>query len=191
MHSKIFLAFIAIVIIAGGGFFLIEKGILPGSGLLAAVLGSSGDVLPPLGTSTPQTTEIGQSLRRYQNNTYHFQLDFPDTLQVIEYKERDNAISVTFMNADNSQSFEIYVTPYGATQIDQTRFKLDEPSGRYLDPQQVVIDGAQATLFTGYNPIMGDTREVWFIHGGYLYEVATYKDLDAWLGGVMQNFKFL
>jgi hypothetical protein len=31
------------------------------------------------------------------------------------------------------------------------------------------------------NSVMGDTREIWFIHGGFLYEVTTYKQLDSWL----------
>ena len=38
---------------------------------------------------------------------------------------------------------------------------------------------------------MGDTREVWFINNGFLYEVATYKNLDAWLAELMSNWKFL
>lgn len=38
---------------------------------------------------------------------------------------------------------------------------------------------------------MGDTRELWFIHNGYLYEVATYKTLDAWLAGIMQMWQFV
>ena len=37
----------------------------------------------------------------------------------------------------------------------------------------------------------GDWREVWFIHGGYLYEVTTYKELDTWLGSIMQTRKFI
>ena len=37
----------------------------------------------------------------------------------------------------------------------------------------------------------GDTREVWFIHGGYLYEVTTYKELDIWLAGIMRTWKFI
>ena len=36
-----------------------------------------------------------------------------------------------------------------------------------------------------------DWREVWFIHGGYLYEVTTYKELDTWLGSIMQTWKFI
>jgi hypothetical protein len=38
---------------------------------------------------------------------------------------------------------------------------------------------------------MNDTREVWFIKGGLLHEVTTYKELDAWLKPIMQFWKFI
>ena len=163
-------------------------------GSLALSEGSTGaavDVPPALSSSTPPTTALGQDKREYKNDAYHFKLAFPDTLHVVEYKEANDAITVTFESADKSQAFDVYVTPYGKAQIDQARFKLDEPSGRFLDPQDVLISGTRATLFTGYNPIMGDTREAWFIKGGFLYEVATYKGLDSWLGQVMQGWTFI
>jgi hypothetical protein len=37
---------------------------------------------------------------------------------------------------------------------------------------------------------MGDTREVWFIKGGFLYEVTTYKQLDTWLAQILQTWQF-
>ena len=46
-------------------------------------------------------------------------------------------------------------------------------------------------MFFGSNSIMGDTREVWFVHGGYLFEVNTYKDLDSWLSQIMQTWVFI
>jgi hypothetical protein len=45
-------------------------------------------------------------------------------------------------------------------------------------------------MFYGNNSIMGDTREIWFIHGGFLYEVTTYKQLDSWLAPIMQTWQF-
>ena len=60
-----------------------------------------------------------------------------------------------------------------------------------LQPTDVIVDGAHATMFFGNNAIMGDTREVWFIRGGFLYEVTTYKELDTWLGGIMRTWKFI
>ena len=38
---------------------------------------------------------------------------------------------------------------------------------------------------------IGHTREVWFIHNGFLYEVTTYKEIDEWLGSIMQTWKFI
>ena len=38
---------------------------------------------------------------------------------------------------------------------------------------------------------MGDTREVWLIHRDFLYEVTTYKPLDAWLTPILQILKFI
>jgi hypothetical protein len=78
--------------------------------------------------------------------------------------------------------------------LSEARFKLDEhePSGAFDQPTDVMmIDGVHATMFYGSNPIMGDTREVWFIHGGFLYEVTTFKQLDSWLAGIMQTWRFV
>jgi hypothetical protein len=45
-------------------------------------------------------------------------------------------------------------------------------------------------MFFGSNSVMGDTREIWFTHGGFLYEVTTYKELDSWLAPIMQTWQF-
>jgi len=45
-------------------------------------------------------------------------------------------------------------------------------------------------MFFGNNDVMGDTREVWFIHGGYLYEVTTYKPLETLLSQIIQSWTF-
>jgi len=116
---------------------------------------------------------------------------YPDELAAEEYQEQGRALTVTFQNSDNSEAFEVYVTRYSGTQITPAEFEADEPSGVMQQPTDVTIGGVRATMFYGNNPIMGDTREVWFINGGYLYEVATYKSLDTWLAGTMQSWKFL
>ena len=99
-------------------------------------------------------------------------------------------MTIAFQDRNSDQGFEVYVTPYIGTQIPQTRFKADEPSGTYEQPTDNVIDGSPATKYFGKNDIMGDTREVWLVHGGYSYEVTTYKELDSWLAGIMKTWKF-
>jgi hypothetical protein len=173
--------FIFCFLLLGAGAFYIYKG-----------AGQSQSVVPPpLAKSTPITQEVGAGQRVYKNTAFHFSLQYPDTLQATEYKENGGAVTATFANADNSQSFEVYVTPYSGTQITDSRFKTDEPSGTFVQPTNVLIAGTQATMFYGNNPIMSDTREVWFIKNGFLYEVATYKELDTWLGQIMQTWQFI
>lgn len=183
------LAIVILPVLAAGGLYLYKT--TGGSQGDAAAELAMRDALPPLATLTPETTALPNGMRLYKSEAFHFSLAFPQELKVTQYTERDNAMTVTFENPDHSQEFEIYVTPYNKTQIDQARFKLDEPSGTFLQPQDVVVDGTTATMFFGRNGIMGDTREVWFIKGGFLYEVATYKALDSWLGQVMQGWKFI
>jgi hypothetical protein len=71
-----------------------------------------------------------------------------------------------FQDPANNEGFEVYVIPYSGTQITAQEFKLDEPSGVMQDPTNVVIDGAQATMFYGNNPIMGDTARG-VVHQGW------------------------
>ena len=59
------------------------------------------------------------------------------------------------------------------------------------NPTFGLIDGASAASFYSTDVRLGDTYEVWFIHGGYLYEVTTLKPLDAWLQNIMQTWVFI
>jgi hypothetical protein len=118
-------------------------------------------------------------------------LFYPQALRVMTYDEGNNASTFTFTSADSTQEFQIFVVPYGERQVSPARFKLDEPSGVIQSPTAIMIDNSPATMFFGQNPVMGDTREVWFIKNGYLYEVTTDKELDSWLSQIMQSWQFL
>ena len=73
--------------------------------------------------------------------------------------------------------------------IDDARFKQDEPSGVRNDLQDVSIDGAIGASFYSTTATLGDTAEIWFIHGGYLYEVTTLKPLASWLSTILSTWR--
>jgi hypothetical protein len=123
----------------------------------------------------------------YSNPQFHFALSYPANLQLQEYKEAGGAFTVTFQDIVADEEFQVYVTPYSGTEITDAQFKLDEPSGVKIDPTDVTVAGASGIEFFSYAPRLDDTREVWFIHGGFLYEVTTYKNFDAWL----QSWRFI
>ena len=135
--------------------------------------------------------QVPQDMLGYSNKDFHFSLLFPANLESTEYKEQGGALTVSFQDPDTDEGFQVYVTPYSKKQIDAAQFKLDEPSGVVKEQQDVLADGARGTKFYGYNATLGDTREVWFIHNGFLYEVTTFKVLDEWLNSIMQTWKFI
>src|SRR5215831_877095 len=54
--------------------------------------------------------------------------------------------------------------------ITEERFMMDEPSGVRNDQTETSVDGAQLLAFHGFDAVMGQTYEVWFIKGDSLYE---------------------
>ena len=129
--------------------------------------------------------------KEYRHLTYHFSLFYPDDLSLKEYKENGMAFTVTFQDETGEKGFQVFVVPYGESQVTDGRFKTDVPSGVRQEAIDIMIDGTRGTMFWSENKAMGETREVWFIHGGFLYEVTTYKNLDEWLSQIMQTWKFL
>jgi hypothetical protein len=139
--------------------------------------------------ASPRVVPAGQS--EYYNEHYKFSLIYPSSLAVTEYDEGSGASTVTFQNVSTAEGFQVFVVPYAQQQVTPEQFKKDEPSGVREGAQQVSIDGAVGSSFYSKNVALGETAEVWFIHGGYLFEVTTLKPLATWLSQIMATWKFL
>jgi hypothetical protein len=141
--------------------------------------------------SLPTARVLPLGFKEYVNAKYHFSLVYPNTLSTREYKEDGDALTVTFEDIKNENEFQIFVIHYNDVQVTTERFKMDVPSGVMKEPTNVIVGNVSGTAFFSTNAIMGDTREVWFIKDGFLYEVTTHKKLDAWLTSITQTWKFI
>jgi hypothetical protein len=137
----------------------------------------------------PREAPMGQ--KEYRSERYRFALFYPENLKVESYDEGGGVSTIVFENDVAATGFQIFITPYGARQVSAERFKKDVPSGVIREPQQIAIDGALATMFLSRDMLLGETREVWFVHGGYLFEVSTLRALDADLARIMQTWIFI
>ncbi len=126
----------------------------------------------------------------YTSSRFHFSLVLPQDMVAKEYDEGEGSGTVVFEDASKEHVFQVFITPYEDTQITPERFKLDTPSGVRTDEQEITIDGVKAVAFFSEHSLLGETREVWFINRGFLYEVTTYKSLDDWLSQIMTTWKF-
>jgi len=145
-------------------------------------------------TMTPQVIEARQvpdGWKEYRNNKYGFSLLYQEELEVKEYPEKGDALTITFQDAEDHIGFQVFIVPYQESQISEERFKRDIPSGVRVGETGLEIDGVKAVAFYSKNGLLGETREIWFIHNGFLFEATTLKSLESWLSAIMQTWEFL
>lgn len=151
---------------------------------------------------------VGDAFNKFVHEKYGFSFRYPKEYTITPYLEGDGAESIVFQGpsvilngSEESQGFQIFITPFEETP------KLGEPlltTERILqDVPHAVLDGVQeifigaasgqnhrALLFWSEDPQIGRTREVWFVHGGYLYEITAYAEMDELLAGIMSTWRF-
>jgi len=174
---------ISIIVAILGGFWFFTRTPPPSFDLPAAPQGTSSAPV------VPRTPPAGY--KEYRDATYGFSLFYPQEFSVKTYDEGGGAATIDFQNVKKGEGFQILIVPYSGTTVSAQRFKQDEPSGVRNNPTYGLVDGASASSFYSTDASLGDTYEVWFIHGSYLYEVTTLKPLDAWLHNIMQTWLFI
>ena len=131
---------------------------------------------------------LGQ--REYKSSQFGFSLFYPDGMAVKEFGEGGGAGTITFEDAVNARGFQIFVVPHNGTQVSEERFLKDTPSGVRKESTDIFIDGATASAFYSTHAFLGETREVWFIHGGYLFEVTTPRSGEFLLTEILPTWQF-
>lgn len=128
----------------------------------------------------------------YTSPKYAFSLTYPRELIVNEFDEGNDSATIVFQEPSVQRGFQIFVTPYGDTQVTEERLRKDIRSGDIREPVEIVIgkESYPAFTFLTYNTILGESREVWFIRNGYLYQVTTYIEHDAELATILSTLSF-
>ena len=129
-------------------------------------------------------------MREYRNTAYHFSLSIRKSLRWENAQKEEVPPPSHFKNVEKG-GFQIFITPYNESQVSEERFRQDVPSGVRESLTNVVVDGATEPRFYSTSIALGATREVWFVHDGFLYEVTTLKLLDTWLGKIIQTWEFI
>lgn len=152
---------------------------------------TSQSIQTPVADISEPTRTVPPGMKEYNNAQYQFSFFYPETLRVEEFDEGGGAATITFQNSTEGKGFQVFIAPYGEPQVSEERFKKDLPSGVRLGLSDMSIDGVTAAAFYSKNAILGETREVWFIHNGFLYEVTTLKSFEVWLSDILDTWQFL
>lgn len=130
----------------------------------------------------------------FKSEKYGFSLEYPKELAIKEYEEGGGSHTIIFQKIGELFGFQIFVTPYSKDEITEAQLTKDIRSGEIRRPTEILIgkDGdIRALIFETDSSIIGETREVWFINNGYLYEVTTYLEHDQWLSDILSTFEFI
>ena len=143
----------------------------------------------PEHTTTPQikTNDIS-----YKNENYGFTFEHPKSVAISEIAE-DTGTIIFAQGTSEETSFQIFITPWDETLTVMTaeRIHHDLPKATIENPQEIVIDsGTHALMFEGQAEGVGQTREVWVIHSGSLYQITTPLVFDNELGKIMHTWRF-
>lgn len=130
---------------------------------------------------------------RYVNAAYGFSLVHPKNMVITTFGE-DLGETILVQENEGTKSFQIFVMPWDEPEfavITPERIKQDLPDFDVIEPKEAVLaDGTHALLFWSDEEGSGKTREVWIIHGDYLYEITALADLDSLLARVMGTWTF-
>ncbi len=134
------------------------------------------------------TDDIPADYIKYTNIKYSFSLFHSPQSKITEYDQGQGAMIITVENEQNAKGMQIFIVPYWEKTISEARFKADIPSGVRTDIEKTYVDGVEAVTFHSFDESLGPTREVWFIRGGYLYEVTTFQGIADWFVPKMQTW---
>jgi hypothetical protein len=137
-----------------------------------------------------QTASDG--MRTYTNSDFAFSLTYPSDLAVTEYDEGGGTKSIVFQKPNAHVGFQMFITPdAGDDPLTPADIVLDFPTLEMEDTESLTVGtGTAAVVFASADPGFGPTRELWFAHGGYLFEVVTYPDRAAWLAPIINTIRF-
>lgn len=154
---------------------------------------SSGELVESEGI---QTLESNKQL--FAHPHYGFSLIVSDDLAIARYSEGQATETILIEPKDGNEDlsqprFQMFVTPYLENIITEDRIKKDISSGVVQEPTEIKIGANRnipALMFKSSDPVLGDTREVWFLQNGYLFEVTTSLQHDAWLAHILDTLQF-
>lgn len=192
-----FSIFLVIVIVLAGGWYFLRGGFNTQSlfvnpmeyrGTQPITASSS----PDLAKEVSMAGDAPLGYVKYANSKYSFSYYHSPEASVKEYDEGGGAMTVVQENVAKVRGLQIFIVPYAESQITDERFRKDVPSGvRYnIENTTVGVKRIPAVTFNSYDDFLGETRELWFIHDNYLYEVTTFKGFGDWFAPIIQTWRF-
>ena len=156
---------------------------------------------PGLSEIYPQTIPEPEQKRLvlpqiFSHSDFRFTFSYPVGFTVSRLPQTEGGETIVVQDTKRQAGFQIHLEPFDDpdTEITAERLERDIPEMKVKDPQEVPIGGASGRnqISTGLAWVAEDTgtREVWFIFGGYLYQLTAPLSNDILLQRVLNTWNF-
>lgn len=130
----------------------------------------------------------------YTNKKYSLSFGYPDGYSVRSTPNADGGgDTILIQNDTTKKGVQILITPYddADANITEKKIETDIPDMKVSDPQPVPVGRNQGLAFISDNGAFdGNSREVWFVFKGNLYQISTYASYDDFVKTLFSTWKF-
>jgi hypothetical protein len=121
-----------------------------------------------------------------------FTFGYPDQLKAGSFTDpATGAVTITVQDVSTHVGFQVYARPWqGSDTITEAMVEQDLPEIGAHDFSPVSLAGVPGVAFGASDPAFGDSLQVWFARGGYLYQVSTYRTQGPLLSKVLGTWKW-
>ena len=126
----------------------------------------------------------------YTHQRLGFSFEFPEGFKVGEFGEGIEGEEQILVQKNNV-GFQLKITPFEEDIIlTEQRIKEDIPDIVIKEPLQIKVGEAIALAFLSESESLGQTREVWWVYKGNLYQITTYTEFDETMVAILETWKF-
>lgn len=154
-------------------------------------------------TVSSDTDILGEGYKRFTHPKYGFSVEYPEELDITAFDESGGGETVIFQSREDESvaleekvGFQIFISPFEEDSVlTLERIREDLPFATIEEPVEVIIgtkmaQNVPALLFWSEDPTIGRTREVWFVHDNYLYEITSFAHMDTLLADIFSTWTF-
>lgn len=129
----------------------------------------------------------------YENKTYSFSLRMPSGFTAQELPTDESGADIVILQNQKGEGIQIRVSPFEdirALTADMVRENI--PDMQISETESVAIgsDYTGVAFISDNEAFEGESREVWFVYTGNLYQISTYARLDTLLKAMFATWKF-
>ena len=155
------------------------------------------EFIPVPEVAETEIEKIDESKNSFFHPQYKFSLNYPSDMNSTNFTEGGGE-QILFQDSSNDRWFQMYITPWDeGDNLSVDRIRQDLPDLLIQSPQTVILGpkqadgvGPRAVIFFGEQDGLGETREVWFVRGDFLYQITTFKRLDSFLAEILSTLQF-